>query len=234
MKIISFSLWGNNPKYIVGLRRNLELMSKVYTGWKAAIYWGNDIHKRIRFETMHGFEDEIIYSSTIMPFADWRGMFWRFEPASDSNCEAMISRDCDSRLNLREKEAVDEWLASDKGFHIMRDHPWHGSKILGGMWGVKKGVLSDMVSLMSAWNQEDRWQTDQDFLNAVVYPRVKDNSMVHDPFFEQKPFPSLRNDLEFVGQSFDENDLPVVEHQEVLRRYLKGRGEVVRLPEFLK
>ena len=29
------------------------------------------------------------------------------------------------------------WLESDHPFHIMRDHPDHVYKILGGMWGAK-------------------------------------------------------------------------------------------------
>jgi hypothetical protein len=36
-----------------------------------------------------------------------------------------MSRDSDSPLISREKEAVTEWLASNKSFHIMRDHPVH-------------------------------------------------------------------------------------------------------------
>ena len=37
----------------------------------------------------------------------------------------LLSRDTDSRIIPREKEAVNEWLASDRVFHIMRDHPAH-------------------------------------------------------------------------------------------------------------
>ena len=48
-----------------------------------------------------------------------------------------FTRDLDSRLNDREQAAVTEWLNSNKSFHIMRDHPWHGTEILGGMWGCK-------------------------------------------------------------------------------------------------
>ena len=52
----------------------------------------------------------------------------------------MISRDADSRLSLREKEAVEKWINSDKDFHIMRDHPHHYYPILGGTWGFKNYV----------------------------------------------------------------------------------------------
>lgn len=170
---------------------------------------------------------------------DWRGMFWRFQAASDPACEAMISRDCDSRLGLREKAAVDEWLASDRRWHIMRDHPWHGSLMLGGMWGVKGWpVMSDWIA---AWNQQDRYQTDQDFLQSIVYPIAVNDAMIHAQFcaIEKNtiPFPSRRNGYEFVGQVFDENDVTVAEHETMLRKALKMQGEPIRrehLPECLQ
>ena len=48
-----------------------------------------------------------------------------------------VSRDLDSRLNSRERAAVEEWLQSDKDFHFMRDHPQHGTEVLGSAWGTK-------------------------------------------------------------------------------------------------
>jgi hypothetical protein len=46
------------------------------------------------------------------------------------------------------------------------------------------------------------------FLQTYIYPIAKPDSVVHDPFFEQKDFPNPRQGGEFVGQSFDENDVP--------------------------
>ena len=42
-----------------------------------------------------------------------------------------ISRDLDSQFSDREEAAVKEWLTSNKSFHFMRDHPSHGTHILG-------------------------------------------------------------------------------------------------------
>ena len=65
------------------------------------------------------------------------GMYWRFLPIEDKNVDLFIVRDVDSRINNREEEAVNEWIQSDKILHVMRDHPHHYYKILGGMWGFK-------------------------------------------------------------------------------------------------
>jgi hypothetical protein len=50
-------------------------------------------------------------------------------------------RDADSVLNLRERLAVDDWLASGRWFHIMRDWWSHTDLVLAGMWGGVAGVL---------------------------------------------------------------------------------------------
>jgi hypothetical protein len=85
----------------------------------------------------------------------------------------MISRDTDSRLNSRESNAVNQWLKSNKDFHIMRDHPYHNTEILGGMWGVRNGLLSDIKDDIKKYVKGDFWQVDQNFLKEIVYPKVK-------------------------------------------------------------
>ena len=136
---------------------------------------------------------------------DWTSMFWRFYPASEQDVECMLSRDTDSRLTVRERDAVEEWLASDKGFHIMRDHPYHATEILGGMWGVKRGVISEMKNMIDRYIKGDFWQVDQNFLKEV-YPLIRDKAFVHDPFFEKKPFPTNRVSGQFVGQALNADD----------------------------
>lgn len=46
-------------------------------------------------------------------------------PLLDEMVDTLMSRDSDSAITFREEEAVGEWLASNKSFHIMRDHPAH-------------------------------------------------------------------------------------------------------------
>jgi hypothetical protein len=122
----------------------------------------------------------------------------------------MLSRDTDSRLSNREKLAVDEWLESDKDFHIMRDHPYHNTEILGGMWGVRNGLLKNIKELIEDYTKGDFWQVDQNFLKEKIHPLVITNSFVHDSYLKynsnSKQFPSKRINKEFVGDVFDENE----------------------------
>ena len=94
----------------------------------------------------------------------------------------------------------------------MRDHPYHQTEILGGMWGCRNGILDSIKEMIHDYDMgeySNKYQVDQNFLRDVIYPIVKDNSMVHDEFFEKKPFPTPRiNSQDFVGQVYDENEVP--------------------------
>jgi len=130
----------------------------------------------------------------------------------------MISRDTDSRLNHREKAAVDEWLESDKSFHIMRDHPFHKFPVLGGMWGVKKDVVPNMVDMIKEFGGTDEYGTDYVFFAKKVLPSIhRDQVLIHDEFFGGEKFPTPRVDFGFVGQVYDANDNTVEEHVRALK-----------------
>ncbi len=199
-KVISFSLWGDKPIYNVGAIENAKLAKEIYPDWFCWFYIGKSVPK----ETIESLS---IYDNVkviiMKEDGDWTSMFWRFYPASDDNVDVLIVRDCDSRLSIREKEAVDEWLVSDKGFHIMRDHPHHNTAILGGMWGAKKGVVKDMKILIDEYMKGDFWQVDQNFLRDKIYPIVSNNCLVHDEYFDKKPFPSERIGSSFVGEKIE-------------------------------
>jgi hypothetical protein len=206
-KIISFSLWGENPKYTIGAIRNVGLASILYPGWVCRFYVGKSVPSEIITILKNFKNTEIVEMDGE---GNWSGMFWRFYPASEDDVDIIISRDCDSRLSLRERLAVKEWIDSDKGFHIMRDHPQHGTQILGGMWGVKKGVLPQMKEEINNFVKGEFWQVDQNFLTQIIYPKIKNNSIVHDEFFTYEEhkisFPLERINKEFVGDVFDHDE----------------------------
>jgi hypothetical protein len=204
-KIISFSLWGDNPKYTIGAIRNAELTPIIFPSWTSRFYCGKSVPNDI-IKTLASLPDTEVIMMDVD--GDWTGMFWRFYACEDS--DIMLSRDTDSRLSSREKLAVDEWLESDKDFHIMRDHPYHNTEILGGMWGVRNGLLNNIKSLINEYVKGDFWQVDQNFLKQIIYPIVVDKSFIHDSYLSyninSKKFPSERINREFVGDVFDENE----------------------------
>ena len=148
---------------------------------------------------------------------------WRFEPINEPDVEIMISRDLDSRILLREKLAVEQWISSDKVFHIMRDHPHHGWVILAGMFGIKKNDFINMKELSDNFIQNDIRTYDQEFLRDYIYPLIKNNSMIHATFqkFEQNnclEFPIKYDDeYRFVGEYVYEDESRVLEHSNMLK-----------------
>ena len=214
-KIISFSLWGNNPKYTIGAIRNAELAQSIYPEWGCYFFLGSSVSQDIQ-EKLLSIPNVSIFRKD--EYNDWRSMFWRFETSYDSEVDISIFRDTDSRINLREKYAVEEWTASDKTFHIMRDHPYHNFSILGGMWGYKKNNKYPMEILLNSFAKSDTYGTDYNFFNSSLYPLIQEDKLVHDPFFDKINFPKPRIDNEFVGDVFDEYDHRHPEYYKYIQR----------------
>jgi len=210
VKVISFCLWGKDPKYNVGALANAKLALEVYPGWECWFYCRNDADGATMLELTQMDHCRVIF---VDKPGSWTGMFDRFQPCIDSGVEAFISRDCDSRLTAREAAAVNQWMETPWPFHAMRDHPHHTVPILGGMWGMKRGAISPMVleSSMDEWDQEDRWQTDQEWLTQEIWATHKLRFLCHDDgflnhFYGGIRFPTARlASGEFVGATYDEN-----------------------------
>ena len=215
-KIIAFALWGDNPKYTIGAIKNANLSKEFYPDWISRFYVHKDVDISIINEIKSAQNTEI---SIVNETPDWKSMFWRFLPVFDNDTECFICRDCDSRLSDREVAAVNEWSNSDKLVHIMRDHPWHRFVMLGGMIGFKKEAFGILINSLSNFNPTNEYGTDYVFFNNVLYPQVKGLSLVHDEFFEKKPFPTKRKNFEFVGEVYDENDLRNQEHLGILKQH---------------
>lgn len=196
-RIISYSLWGNDPVYVLNALVNADLAQEIYPGWICRFYCSPTVPIGIVEELKARPNVEVIMMSTD---EDWNGMFWRFRAASDPDVEVMISRDTDSHLGKREREAVDEWLASNKDFHIMRDQRYHGVPILGGMWGARRGILQSIASMIDNYSRKDtnnRKNIDQEFLWSQVFPMVQNKSFIHDSVEDRcggrtKDFPTPR------------------------------------------
>lgn len=211
MKYLSFSLWGDKPIYNVGAIKNAELWKEIYPEWQMVVYYDNTVPlqtidklKELGVLTID-FTDKNLY-----------GMFWRFYAVDLPDSEYSIFRDCDSRITIRERMAVDEWIKSNKSLHVMRDHPAHripygndGLGILGGMWGIKSKVIpiTDMIEKFRK-DKNLSYGSDQTFLKTVYWVFQNDRT-THDEFFEKKPFPISREYGRFIGDRIDENNNPV-------------------------
>lgn len=207
MKLITFSLWGDDPKYCVGAIRNAELTRKIYPGWLPRFYIGQSVPEEIVKE-LRQHTDQIVLMDEP---GNWAGMFWRFYPASEDDVDVFISRDCDSRLSRREAEAVQEWIDSPMLIHVIRDHPEHSTPIMGGVWGAKRHALPNLKDQIEEYVRGDFWQVDQNFLREIVWPANYHKVFAHDdwhrfPMAKTMRLPRPREGDEFVGAIIGPNE----------------------------
>ena len=47
MKVISFSLYGDNPIYTIGCIKNAKLKKDLFDGWKMWVYYNDTVPKNI-------------------------------------------------------------------------------------------------------------------------------------------------------------------------------------------
>lgn len=207
-KLISYSLWGDNPMYNHGFLQNYFGAKRFYKDWDVVLYYD---------DTISDFVKDFIRDNNVLSFnmtgSNIAGAFWRFLAMDIKDVSHVVFRDCDSRLSEREKLAVDEWIQSNKTLHVMRDHPLHRiplgvgeMSILAGMWGIKGGSLNMKDKLESyVTNNSQNWGADQTFL-FEIYKEFKNDMLTHDEFFGGNKFPIPRKDKHFIGERINENN----------------------------
>ncbi len=205
MKVISFSLWGNKPIYLVGSIRNADLAKEFYPDFECWYYVHRDTVPIATIEALQKKDNvKIIYKDGDLDKV--KPMMWRFESIDSPEVEVNMSRDTDTKFLLREKLAVDQWLSSDKDFHVMRDHPHHTYKIQGGMFGVRKNKNIVWKELIDRFVQCGNRIYDQDFLAETIYPLYQNSMIIHASFnrYESEcldfPVSYESDDYCFVGE----------------------------------
>lgn len=209
-KAISFTVYGSNPKYLVGLFKNIQLASILYPGWKIFIYYNSSIGNENINKLNSNIELKLINmdNSLIPP------TLWRFLVNDEPDIELFIVRDTDSRITLREVIAVYDWIKSRKRIHIMRDHPHHNFKILAGMWGMRNeksfNINKSINSYLKTKIDLTERMLDQDYLADIIYKKYYFSKYVHATFHKKEllthSFPIEIYNYNFVGEIFDEND----------------------------
>lgn len=169
-RIISFSLFGNNSKYIEPAVLNTQLAPVLFPGWTCRFY----VDDSVSAEAIQRFRNngaEVIKVGA--PLDNWPGTMWRFLAINDPEVEYVIFRDADSIICYRDAAAVSEWIKSGTLFHTIRDSGSHTALILAGMWGAKGGAVPDMQERIQNFVDEgypSRHFADQDFLEKNCGP----------------------------------------------------------------
>ncbi|CAB4242281.1 hypothetical protein UFOVP222_98 [uncultured Caudovirales phage] len=220
-KVISFCLFGKDPRYTMGAIINAKLAQKYMPDWECRFYVAKNVPEEI-VDKLNEFNNvKIIQSRT--PF-NFTFTLERFKVFSDPEVDIAICRDTDGRISGRDILCINEWLEDrfDKlNFHIIKDHPHgHSAVMSAGMWGAKAKALRDIEDEIEHFLSRpdvDRNQrgVDQEFLAERIHLRAIDSVLYHSNYYTNKitgdsiskNFPSLdRYPDNHIGAAVDEND----------------------------
>jgi hypothetical protein len=193
--VVSFSLFGSNEHYTRTAIINTRAARFLYPGWTCRFYVDDSVPVPVLDDlTTEGARVLHVNEMPSDPF----GTFWRFLVADDEQVDRYIVRDVDTVLNIRECVAVREWQASDRHFHVMRDHYDHADLILPGMWGGVRGALPAIGPLAQRYLESRSdvpgHTADQEFLRDALWPTIRTSAMTHDSQFmfgDKRDFPAV-------------------------------------------
>lgn len=192
-KLIAFSLYGSNPKYLEPAVINAEISSAIYPDWICRFYIDETVPQSV-IQRLKAQNAEVVFADDEMK--KMPATMWRFLALDDESVSSVIFRDADSVISQREAKAVNAWLNSGKPFHTLRDHGAHTELVLAGMWGAHCGYLPNMQQLIMQYvnnTKLDKRFADQYFLRQHIWGFVRNHLCAHDSIFsflDAQPFPS--------------------------------------------
>ena len=227
-KVISFGLYGNKDIYNIGAIENAKLVKQIYGDeWEGWFYICEKVDLQI-------VEEIRKYAKVIIIKKDFwikSGTFWRMLPIDEDDVEIMMVRDVDSRLTIKEKTLVDEWLKTDKKVHIIRDHSIHNFRFMACSFNIRKnGIkISELLKKNNVYNGE-RYLLDQLFLQGIYYPLIKNDVLIHDSYhkYNDENITSFPRTSNFIGERVVASGLTEKEElwQKMKGRYIYIIGEI--------
>jgi len=199
VNVFSFCLYGPpNPRYYpIPILENIYLVGTHFPDWKVIIYVGSDVHPHF-VKQMSDYSNVIIRLTGVTGPAN---MIHRFFAIDEPNVEIMMVRDADSRVHWKDRWAIRDFLKQPKFFaHTIRDHIEHTSKLMGGLWGLRKSAGLNMKEQYdyfqkNPWEEPGGgWGHDQDFLSYMIYPKLAGRTLIH--------FSNRRNRPGEMGKKF--------------------------------
>jgi hypothetical protein len=210
-RIFSFCIYGDNPKYCLGMIKNLEQINELFPEFYTYITLGNNVSKEY-IEKYKTFKNVKLIDTE---FNNGRLMSYRFFPIDDEDVEVMFVRDADSRFGDRDIWCINHFINSSYNLFTIRDHTGHYMPLMGGLWGVKKmknlNIRIRYKLFIKSYKDIDGYSNDQNFLSKFVYDNFKSHLIVYGKFnkFEgenciEVPIP-YKNDEDFMGNAYDFN-----------------------------
>jgi hypothetical protein len=162
MNVFSFCIYGSERNYYEGLLENVQIIRTFFPDFDIYVYKG-------LCDPTWTFEGVKVIETNREGAIN---MMYRYLPLTFAKIGFV--RDADSRITERDRWTIQEFLKSDKKYHIIRDHVFHKSKIMGGLFGWKQSI-----ELSHPLEAEYNYGDDEAFLASSLYPRIWKDALVH-------------------------------------------------------
>jgi hypothetical protein len=196
MKVFSFCLYGTASYYYTGLLENIRIIQQYYPDFSIIVYLGEcdaswvipDGVTVVKTGKAGAINAWIRY--TALTFAD-----------------IGFVRDTDSRITERDRWCIDTFLKSSYSYHSIRDHYWHKSPIMAGLFGWKRPYPVVIDATPDAGYGHDESELTR------IYPAIVDDMLVHTNIYARLGEHSERITLpqtdmyDFVGNVY-KNETP--------------------------
>jgi hypothetical protein len=167
--VISVGLWGNNPKYIIGLMRlSFQVKNRLISPNQIFCFISPDTYLLLKTEyNWHTFCNHCFGSHLkfIIMHAKpgWHSTLWRYSllklflnnsPLLGINHGFIVHfRDLDSIIYHREDQLVNHWINTKMPYLSIKDHPSHDS------WPIMAGLFSVNTNELNRCEIQDLWKT---------------------------------------------------------------------------
>ena len=173
-KVISLSLFGDNPYYYNHAYKMKDDLPKYFPDWELRIY----IHYKTPLFVIKKFIEKgcqvIIIKQDNMTPSD--STFWRFLAAQDNII--FICRDVDYELNYFDYEQVTKWINEDNTYfmkYITVNSKFEfkirgiNSSFHAGFWGGRNRCVPNILEKINNYKYRRHWRRDELFLENVIW-----------------------------------------------------------------
>ena len=186
--IVSFCLYGTDANYYTGLLENISSLREHMPECTIVVSKGV-------CDPSWVIPDGVTVIETHRAGAV--NMLYRYLPMATA--DVGFVRDTDSRITERDRECMREFLASPYSYHMIRDHVWHKSPLMGGLFGWKTRTELGIEIPTDAG-----YGTDEHLLSTHLYPRIVSDLLVHTNIWafhreHTRRMPPMADPTDFVG-----------------------------------
>lgn len=176
----SYSLYGKDLNYYKPLLSNIRIAKA--NGIKVYI---SVIESEYRF--IKSFFSEVYNHIIFIKYGDNyknKEKLLRYLSISQIECDIIHFKDSDSLITERELSYMKYWESSTYDYLIIRDHPLHYSKILAGLFSIKKNKSKWIYESCEIFTKKTNvfkkhsYNYDQIWLGLNIHPEMKKNSLV--------------------------------------------------------